>query len=88
MEESLDSEDDEYWRHERAGEMISLLSEKGMWDKEPLERVKWKEPPTMANCHLTFTVFKRQWTKTRVLCFTYCWFPQNGSLLAIGGITV
>ena len=51
------------WRHERAGEMISLLSEKGMWDKEPLERVKWKEPPTMANCHLTFTVFKRQWTE-------------------------
>ena len=30
------------WRHERAREMISPLSEKGMWDKEPLEKVKWK----------------------------------------------
>ena len=51
------------WRHERAQEIISLLSEKGMWDKEPLDKVKWKEPQTMANCNLTFMVFERQWTE-------------------------
>ena len=58
------------WRHERAQDMISPLSEKGMWDKEPLEKVKWKEPQTMANCNLPFMVFERQWTE-HVCCTSH-----------------
>lgn len=38
--------------------MTSLLSEKVMWDKEPLEKVKWKELHTAANHNLAFIVFR------------------------------
>lgn len=38
--------------------MTSLFSEKVMWDKEPLEKVKWKELHTTANHNLAFMVFR------------------------------
>lgn len=39
------------WRHARPWE-TSALSEEVMWSKEPPEKVKQKETPTLANCNL------------------------------------
>lgn len=38
--------------------MTFLLSEKVMWDKEPLEKVKWEEMHTTANRSLAFMVLR------------------------------
>lgn len=64
------------WRRERPSEMTPLLSEKVMCDKEPLEKVKWKESQTMANCNLAFMVLGRQWT-VHVCCTSHTAGPSR-----------
>ena len=76
------------WRHERPQEMISLLSEKMMWAIEPLEKVNWKEPQTMANCTLAFVVLGEAVNRVCVLYFICCWPQQNESPLGMGSAKV
>lgn len=68
--------------------MTSPLSEIVMWDKEPLEKVKWKEPQTMANRNLAFVVFGEALDRMCALYFTCSCSQQNGSPLGIGGAMV